>query len=325
MKKFFIAFVSAAVTSLTISSCQTASRTEPMIPLTKDQLTKLAERAKSPVMFGITVYPSDAGTIFAGSVRVHAAEAADVMLPAGGAPVVPVGPGGSDVVNALLDTSAPQSWVSLQGMRTLNMDLLAAPSLLEARPTHVFDTTSGYLAVAPHLKIKEVSMENVLMQMRGARGPIGPVARGLEKENINVVLGADTLKAFNHVQFNFPARYAIVSSTSDYRPVEANVIATVPLKFINGAVATDGALDGEATTFILDTGGDYGIALPTNRPSATVTQVNIGDLVVRDVPGRSGMDLGLGPIHDPRIGRQMLRRFKMTLDFHGRNIIFEKP
>jgi len=296
--------------------------------LNKKQLEALAARAKSPQLFGITVYPSDAGPVFAGAFRLHEGDVAAVTFPRGErtfAPIVPVGVVGDPEELALLDTSSPQSWATLPMMSELQIQMLAAPSLLASKPAHVFDTIGGLLGVAGHIKIDQIGMENALFMVRAAYGPTGPIARGLDDAKINLVFGTDLLKVFNHVQFNFPERFVTLSATANYRPNESNLLATVPLVFTNGAIGADGVLDGVPETFILDTGGDYAIALPTNRPSATMQQVSVGDLVMRDLPGIPGMDLALGPITTPRIGRQALARFKMTIDFRNRQILFERP
>lgn len=328
MQRILLAGFSAAVSALVFSSCTSSRGPVPTIPLEKKQIEALAARAKPPQMFGLTVYPSDAGPVFGGAFRVHEGDVAAITFPHGErtyAPLVKVGIVGEPDILALLDTASPQSWATLPMMSTLQIQLLAAPSLLVSSPQHVFDSIVGILGVAAHIKVDQAGVENALFQVRAAMGPIGPLGRGLDVAKLDLVLGADLLKAFNHVQFNFPARFVTLSATAGYRPNESNLLATVPLTFTNGMVAVEGVLQGEPATFVLDTGGDYAIALPTNRPAGTVKQVSVGDLVMRDMPGVPGMDLALGPIATPRIGRQALSRFKMTLDFRNRQIVFEKP
>lgn len=316
-----------AVSVLLVAACVTSKQTA-SVPFSDAQLKAMAARAKAPQVYGITVYPSDAGPVFAGSARTHEGDVAAVEFPRNGwpfAPIVPLSPGGSSDIKALLDTSSPQSWVSPVGGKEMNIEMLAAPSLLVSRPTHVFDTANGYLSVASHAKIDTLSLENVLLQVRGASGPLGPLARGLDDTGLEAVLGVDLMKALNHIQFNFPAHHVILSASRGYTPSESNLVATVPMVLVGGAIAAEGMLGGEPQTFVLDTGGEYAVALPTNRPAATIPQVSVGDLVFRDVPGVSGMDLALGQVAQPRIGRRLLAKFKMTLDFRGRAIHFERP
>lgn len=328
MQRILLSTLAAALAATLLAACSTPQGPQQPVVLNKKQLESLAARAKSPQLFGITMYPSDAGPVFAGAFRVHDGDVAAITFPRGEttfAPIVQVGSGGETRFNALLDTASPQSWATLAMMDELQIKLLAAPSLLASRPLHVFDTLGGILGVAGHLKIDQLNMENVLLQVRAASGALGPVARGLELPNLEVVLGADALKAFNHVQFNFPARFVTLSASQDYRPNETNLLATVPLLITNGAIAAAALIDGESSPVILDTGGDYAFALPTNRPAVRVRQLSLGDLVMRDLPGVPGMDLALGPIALPRVGRQALARFKVTIDFRNRSICFERP
>lgn len=330
MKKSILFVLPIVIAALAVVSCSTVAPQQPVVPLTKKQLEAMAEKAKQPQLFGIVVYPSEAGPVFGGAMRTHEGEVGSINFPlleAARAPVVPVGIGGSDRHNALLDTSAQQSWAALGLMRALRINLLAAPSLLASRPNHVFEDYGGILGVSPHLKIgDDVSVENVLFQVRGASGPIGPLARGLDNANIEVVLGLDFMKAFNHVLFDFPGKYVILSASSDCRLVETNVLASLPMQISNGVLSVAGRLDGAATNIVLDTGGDFAFALPgTDRQLNRVKQASLGDLVLRDQPATPGMDLGLGQITHPRIGRLALSRYKMTLDFRNRLVHFERP
>ena len=328
MRKILVLILAASAFGLVFSSCTTPKGPQTPVPLTKEQLQALASRAKLAPLFGITIYPSADGPVFGGANRVHDGDVAEVSFPAGEnspAPLVQVTSGGSDPVDALIDTSSPQNWATLAMMNTLNIELMAAPSLLESRPSHVYDMISGFLGIAGHLKIDQAGMENALFQLRGAAGPLGPLARGMADPKLSVVLGVDTLKSFNHVQFNFPSHFVILSASTDYHPDADKLLATVPLIYVGGSIAAAGELEGAPASFILDTGGNYAVALPTNRPAAKVSQVSFGDLVIRDLAGTPCMDLALGPVSNPRLGRLALARYKVILDFRRRNIYFEKP
>jgi hypothetical protein len=262
-------------------------------------------------------------------MRTREGEVASINFPSGDAvraPIIPVGLSREDMHNALLDTSARQSWTTLDMKKAVRVELLLAPTLLVSKPEHVFDTFGGLLGVAGHLRVgDEITMENVLMQVRGVSGPLGPLARGLENAKVEMVLGQDFMKAFNHVLFNFPDRFVILSTSFDCKLIEGNLLATVPMLLTNGVLAVDGIVDGSRATIAIDTGGDYALAFPPGKSSGRVKQVSLGDLVLRDQPAQNSMDLGMGPISQPRIGRLALSRFKMTLDFQNRLVHFERP
>ena len=320
--------LAAAATLAAITACSTTSSKKDVesVPLSEANLKALANRAKDPRIFGLTVYPSDQGPVLAGSWRTHEGEVAAINFPGTGdstAPVVEFRPAGTLAVDALVDTSSPQSWSTLSAFKALNMELLAAPSLLEAKPSHVFDQVSGYLAVVPRLNIDRITIENAMMQVRAATGPLGPLARGQEK--VEVVLGMDAIRPFNHVQFVFPSRFVLFSATSDAQPKEDRVLASAPLLSLGGALGAEGAIDGQPAKFVLDVAGDFAIALATNTAGGTLQQVSIGDFVLRDVPAQPGLSLGLGPIQYPRIGRRLLSRIVLTVDNHAKVVRFERP
>lgn len=319
--------LTAVATVVAVTGCGTTSKKDAApVPLSEANLKALANRAKDPRIFGLTVYPSDAGPVLAGSWRTHEGEVAAVNFPGTGdstAPVVEIRPAGALAVDALLDTSSPQCWSTLAAFKSLNMELLAAPSLLESKPGHVYDEVSGYLAVIPRLNIERITLENALIQVRGAAGSLGPLARGVEKAEL--VLGMDAIRTFNHVQFVFPSRFVLFSATSDAQPDETKVLATVPLLSLGGALGVEGVIEGQPAKFVIDTAGDFAVALATNVAGGTLKQISVGDLVFRDVQSQPGMSMGLGPIQYPRIGRRLLTRMTLTVDNRAKVVRFERP
>lgn len=324
--RFVITLTAIATVAASTGCSTTAKKDAKAVPLSETNLKALANRAKDPRIFGLTVYPSDAGPVLAGSWRTHEGEVAAINFPGTGdstAPVVEFRPAGTVAVDALLDTSSPQSWSTMGAFKSLNMELLAAPSLLESRPAHVYDEVSGYLAVVPRLNIERITLENALVQVRAATGPLGPLARNVEK--VEVVLGMDAIRAFNHVQFVFPSRFVLFSATSDAQPDDAKVLAAVPQLSLGGALGAEGMMDGQPAKFVIDTAGDFAVALATNAAGGTLKQVSVGDLVFRDVQSQPGLSMGLGPIQYPRIGRRLLSRLTLTVDNRAKVVRFERP
>ncbi len=328
MRKFQLHIFSAALAASVLLSCNSmSSGPQPSVPLTKQQIEALAARAKEPQLNGIIIYPSENGPVFGGVWHMHESEVAAINFPAidsDRAPIVSIGTA-DDRLNALLDTSSPLTWATLPAMAKMDIKLIKSPTLLGARPTHVYNSFGGFLGVASHLNVDQISIGNALFYVLAASGPLGTLSRGLDSANISVVFGVDMLKAFNHVQFNFPAQHVVLSASSDYQPSDAKLLASIPLIVTNSGIVVAGSMDGSPTNFVIDTGGDYAIALPPGRPAGKIQQVSLDDLVMRDLPGVPGSDLALGQITMPRIGRQALARFKMTLDFRAKKIHFEKP
>ena len=86
----------------------------------------------------------------------------------------------------------------------------------------------------------------------------------------------------------------------------------------------EGRVNGKPVTFILDTVGDYEIALPLPNESK-VKQVSIEELVVRDLEVVSCRAAGVGQADKPHLGRRFLSRFAIILGQKGTLLHLEKP
>jgi len=153
---------------------------------------------------------------------------------------------------------------------------------------------------------------------------LGYLARGEDHPAPDAILGCDILKAFAFVQIDYPNHTVVFSATSEYAPDGTNLIAALPLKEVEGAFAVDGAIDGEKKTIILDSAGEFKIAMD-NPPSDELKQVSIGDLVFRNVKVVESKNQSLGLLSHPRIGRQLLSKFNITFVPKKKIVYFERP
>jgi hypothetical protein len=318
-------FRAAVCCCLFLAGC--ASTPDEMItPLTEAQRAQLLKSQRAPELFGLTAYESEGGPIYVGGQRTHPGDLARLPFASDNrstAPLVRAGPNKAAGLCALLDTSARESWLSLQAAAAAGVRMLG-PSPQPRRAVHVHDEAGGYISVAPHIKLDEIQVENVLFHVRAANGPLGPLARWETDPRPEAVLGGNLLRAFQFVQIDFPGRSAMFSATTPYAPDETRLVATAPLKDLRGAVGCEGSVDGEPADLVLDTGGDFACAMK-DPPSAELRQVRIGDLVFRRVPVDNAFERGLDTPEHPRIGRALLSRYKVTLDFRRKLVYFEKP
>jgi hypothetical protein len=125
-------------------------------------------------------------------------------------------------------------------------------------------------------------------------------------------------------QFDFSKRTLSLTVNTVYKPMEDQLIATLPMKEVQGAIACEGSVDGEPATILLDVAGDFEFAT-MEPPDEEIRQVSLGDLVFRQVKAESSYERGMGLAKYPRIGRQLLSRFKVTFDFKKKLIYVEKP
>ena len=297
------------------------------VPFTPSELRGLGQSARAPSVFGLTVYPSDFGPVFTGGNRVHESQKALVSFRSSRkstAPVVemlPPEPNGFDV---LIDTSSRESWIDVDASQKANVALLGQP-LYDAKPDHVSSSLGGMAGVVRQLRFKDqLFVEDMIFYVQAAMGPLGALARSETNSRPQAVLGMNTLRAFSYVQINFPEREVVFASTKKYSIDESQLIASLPMKNVKGALACEAVIDGEPATVILDTGGDFELAMK-DPPVRPLRQVSAGDLVARQVIATDSEDLGLGFLDNPRIGRKLLSRFKITLDFKHMLIVFERP
>jgi hypothetical protein len=309
---------------LLLAGCTTPSPTI-NTALTDQQLKAFFNRQHHPASFGITVYPSEHAPVYAGAHRLHQGQAAAAPFrsPADTAiPVIECASGGKERLAALVDTSASDNWLSMRGAAVLGVTPLGPPGY-RRRPDHVYDDFGGYVAVAPKVRIEELHMENAVFYVKAATGPLGAQARWNTQPTPDAILGCAALRAFNMVQLDFAARQILLSAGPEYQPVAGDLIAAVPMAEAQGALACEGAVDGQPMVILLDTGGDFEFVMK-DPPQLLTKRVSIGDLVFRQVNTESSYEQGLGLLDYPRIGRKLLSRFKITLNIKQKLIYFER-
>ncbi|HMP74445.1 MAG TPA: hypothetical protein PKE55_14400 [Kiritimatiellia bacterium] len=298
------------------------------VPLTTEHQQALMKRAKPPQTYGITIYATDDGPIYAGSARTYPRQTARAELKGdrhSTAPIVTVSPSQSGpFLSMLIDTTAEESWLTQFARTELGAVIISMPQPIEAMAAHVYDPIGGWAAIVPKLRIEDLHVENVVFYARSAFGPLGPLARWERDPRISGVLGFDLLRAFNHVTFDFQSRVITFSATTDVRIPPDRILAEVPINPNARSLLVNGRILGEPTDLLLDFAGDFEVA--SHQPdSDTLRQISLGNLVFRNVSVVSSFDLGLGDDSPPRIGRSLLERYIVTLDFKNRRVLFERP
>ncbi|HBA84061.1 MAG TPA: hypothetical protein DCZ95_08210 [Verrucomicrobia bacterium] len=322
-KKCRILVILPVLTAALLTGCHTAPKT--VIPLNDAQLRAFFSKAQDPRRFWITVYKSDEGDRFTGACRLHPEQAAHLKFESGRhslAPMIAFKDSAGKSYKALIDTSSSFSWLTFETAKKMQMIPLGPPAY-DLIPQHVNEDIPGYACTASRIVFDQVYMETPLFYTRSALGPLGTLSRDQISPLPDAVLGCNMLKAFTFVQINYPTRHVALSSTFEYAP-GTNLVATVPLREIKGAIAVMGSMDGKPTSFILDTAGDYAIALDP-APEEPIRQVSLGDLVFRQVQAVSSQEKGLGMRDVPRIGNRLLGKLNLTFDYKNRVVYFEKP
>jgi hypothetical protein len=311
---------------LLVAGCR-SGRVEQIRPMTAGELRSVFSRAQDPRRFWITVYGSEDGPFFANANRLHPEQL--VALPFLGGknmpdwPLVNVETTDKQAHLALLDTSARDCWAVpefILGLRGVPL----GPPAYESMPEHVLEPIRGYACVIPTLRYDLMQMENVVVHLRAAHGPLGYLARREDKKSPPaLILGTSWVNAFAFVQVNYPEHLLFLSSTSTYSPSADHLIAELPLTTVRGALAVEGLVDGSPKTMILDTAGDFEVAM--NEPPAEPVRVSLGDVVFPRVQAAAARDIALGLPDHPRVGMKLLSKYKVTIAPKAKRVYFERP
>lgn len=296
-------------------------------PLSDEQLRGFYSRAQDPRRFWLTPYQSDAGPVYSGANRLHPEKMAQFRFRVGGQSTEPIIPFTADNPRkeylALIDTTSKESWLDMPTALEIGVIPLAPPPA-RLIPEHVQETITGYAAVVKRLLFDECPIETALVFARGATGPLGALARDAKRPVPVAVFGYDLLRQFAFIQFDFVERMVTFSTSIDYNPEPETLLAAVPFFLQDGALAVKGTVEGEPATILIDTAGDFELVLQEARLDP-VRRMSLGSLMVMKVNPAIHRDFNLGLTDYPRVGRQLLSRFKVTISNKQRKIFFERP
>ena len=284
------------------------------------------QRPEDPRRYGLTVYESRYGPVFAGSKRLHANRlaAAPLVASRGAAdPLIRVRGRGKRDITALVDTASRDSWATLEAATALEARPLG-PHAYRRDAVHTREADTGFAAHASKLIIEEMHIENMVVYLRVPEVTLGPLARGNDHPRPDMTLGCDLLRQFAFVRFDYGARAIYFSTDRPYQGDPDALIATEPYRIVNGTPAIEAWLDDVFTNVILDTAGDFELAWDRDE-GTLVRHFSLGDLVVRQAAVSDSRELGHGHPGIPRVGHRLLRRYAVILDNKQRRVIFERP
>lgn len=311
---------------LLMTGCATDKDRNAPRNVTQDRVSAFLSKAEDPRRHWLNVYQSENGPVFVGSHRLHANQQESLEFESrrkSKAPVIEIRGHGDYSYPALLDTSARENWIALDG--ALEMGLIPmGPPAYERTPRHVYDPTVGYLCLATKLRMGQFHIENALFYTLTSQIALGPVARNIQRPPPRMVLGCALLRALRYLQLDYPEKKAILSSTLPFEPVSGRLLAEVPMMDWNGIMAVRGRIDGLSTIIILDSAGDFELAMRTPAKER-VDQLSAGNMVWRQVQVTDTESLNLGYPDTPRIGRQLLRKYRVTFDNRQQVVFFERP
>jgi len=292
----------AAAAVLFLAGCKT-TEPEETTPVSWNEQQRYLQRISDPRIFGLHIYETPGGPQIRGGGRLHPgkAEALPMKVEAPLRPVV--GMKGSFGIQwpVLLDCTASMSTMEFDtalkaGARPIGEQ--ETPQMIR-RPG---EEVTSCASIMPSLKLGQLSVENALISVRFANGPIGKMARGMDDPVIKGVVGWNVLEKLAQIQFLYSAERVILKTTDSYTPNPSRLVAQLPLVQHVGACAVRAAVNGKRTLVLIDPAGDFEVAAD-NAVSSLVLGNNLRFLNPPVSPSPGGV----------RIGARLLENYRLTI------------
>jgi hypothetical protein len=286
-------------------------------PVTWKEQSAYMAKVRDPQIYGFSIYQTPNGIEYHGGSRLHPNQVAGLSMKAE-SPLRPVAMlrGKLGIESPLLfDFTASSSWLEFDTAQSIGAIPVGERSAeLVKLPG---EEIPGCLSIVPSMRLDQLYIERPLVYVRMANGPLGTVARGIEKPELKGVLGWDLLKKFGQIQLDYPGkRMMLLTTETAYVPNPALLVAKIPLVKYAGACAVRGIVDGKAGLILIDPAGDFEVARDGTAPVSSV-QLDAGLIfsapVVSNSPGGT------------RIGARLLQNYTVTVCPQAGVVYFEKP
>jgi len=293
------------------------------IILSPNHVQELLENTVMPQTYGIKAVQVPGGITYLGSARLHPNHVAELGLLKEGVPAVTVkGKNDQMKANALLDVSSPASFIEVRKSAEMGAKILGINGMvMPYRGILNIGGVNAFAAVLPRLRLNMFYIENMPIYVRMAMGSLGPLARGMKKPDIHMLIGYDCIKNFAYIQYDLAGNRIRISATKPYKPNKQTLLTTAKL---NGnsrfGCAVNGAIYGSDTPIVLDPVGDYTFARADFKGPVT-KQISLEGVVMRNV---STIPLPREGAY-PRVGRRVLERYLVTICPQEGVVYFERP
>lgn len=299
---------------LILAGCKT-TELEEATPISWKEQQAYLKRVRDPRVFGLGIYQTPSGVQIRGGGRLHPAqsEALPMLVEEPLRPVVNLNGTFGTQWPVVLDCTEAISWFEFNTAKKIGALALGEQGKpqLTARPG---DEIPSCLSLIPSLRLGQLFVENTLVYVRLANGPLGPAARGVGDPVLKGVVGWDVLQKLEQVQFLYSAGHVVLKTTEAYEPNPAMVVAELPLVKHAGACVVRGTVDGQGGLILIDPAGDFEVAVPS---VGKVSELRLGENFSVSNPAVSVSPGGV------RIGARLLRNYRVTICPQAGTIYFE--
>lgn len=285
-------------------------------PVSRRRQAAFFANVRDPRIYGLHIYQTPAGIEYRGGGRVHPnqIEVRPMGVKRPLRPVVMMTGNFDAEWPVLLDFTALQSWFEFSTAQELGAQPVGEHEAQMVRLPN--EKTVGYLSVVSALRFGQLHISSPLICVRMADGPLGALARGIEKPAPNGVVGWDLLRKLKQIQLDYSAAQVLLSTVEAYAPDPQQIVAELPLVQHAGACAVRGSINGRDSLIFIDPAGDFEFA---TGAVAAVSRVQLGETLVFEHPAVSASPGGA------RLGARLLQNYKITVCPQAGMIYFEKP
>ena len=313
--------------------------------LTQGELDAFLERKVDPMTRGVRVRRGVAGPEFDGGNRPWMGKGSRTPLKKtreGWYPVTEAETPDKTKFNALIDTSARQSWLLLDSARALDYRVVSEGGQpVGEYADHVRMAIPGYAGVANKMLLgKKLHVEYPVFYVAPGHGMLGPLAReengedaaGKWRRQTHAVFGAALLKAFATVKLDF--RRGSVAWLSDQARGGAAGKGGVGARLGDwrGRPTVAVRLGGKELTAVVDTAGDFAVSVPSGwlREGAEAAEVEMplelgGRAIDECARVRTHESLGLPADWPARVGWRVWKEYAVTFDWKHGMLRLDKP
>jgi hypothetical protein len=300
MKKLNI--ILAGILLLVSAGCKTTESKE-STPVSWEEQQSYLQRVSDPRIFGLNIYETPAGPQIRGGGRLHPGKAEALPMKAEDPlrPVVSLRGKFGIQWPVLLDLTASMSSMEFDTARKAGVRPIGEqgrPQLIKQAGEEV----TSCVALVPSLRLGQLSVENPLVHVRFANGPLGRMARGIDDPVVRGVIGWNILEQMAQIQFLYSIGQVVLKTTDTYTPNPGLLAAELQLVKHVGACAVRGTVNGKSGLILLDPAGDFEVAADDAISSIKLSR----DLAIEN-PQVSPSPGGI------RIGARLLQKYRVTV------------
>jgi len=258
MKKLNIILAGTLV--LVSAGCKT-TEPEETTPVSWEKQQMYLQRVSDPRIFGLNIYETPSGPQIRGGGRLHPGKAEALKMDVEDPYRPVVGLRGNFGIEwpVLLDLTASMSCMEFDTARKAGVRPIGEqgrPQLLKKAGEEVTSCVSLF----PSLRLGQLAVENPLVHVRFANGPLGRMARGIDEPVLRGVIGWNVLEKMAQIQFLYSIGKVVLKTTETYTPNPGLQLAELQLVKHVGACAVRGVVNGKAELILLDPAGDFEVA-----------------------------------------------------------------